>query len=189
MNNTFEKVYNDFWNVGLKSLHQFGEHRTIYNDYINESEVTLQNTKPTKRLNDQDKQDQLQKAFSSWYQAGRLEKAAKAMEEYGEESTEYIEYKKRFCGYVKKVASNYLQRYNKYNQETVLEQRFIAGKASEDYSTVEYQIDIERSLNQEEQNILKDKLEGYTSREIASKMNKGKTSIERRMNNIRSKLS
>jgi len=185
-----QQVYKEFWSVGLKSLHQFGEHRTIHNDYTNEAEVSYLNTKPTKRLNDQDKQDQLQKAFTNWYAKGRLERAAKVLEEYGEESTEYIEFKKRFCGYVKKVASNYLQRYNKYNNEAVLEQRFIAGNASsEDYSTVEYTIDIERSLNKEEQHILKDKLEGYTSREIASKMNKGKTSIERRMKSIREKLS
>ena len=186
---SMEQVYNDFWSVGLKSLYQFGDYRTIQNSYESEEDVTYRDTRPTKKLNEQDCQDQLQKAFTHWYMKGRLEKAANALEEYGEDSQEYIEYKKRFCGYVKKVASNYLSRYNKYNNEAKLDQKFIAGKASEDYSTVAYKIDFERTLTTKELNIAKDKLAGYNHREIAQKLNTSRQSISRKLEKIREKMT
>ena len=186
---SMEKVYNDFWSVGLKSLHQFGDYRTIQNDYESEEDVTYRDTRPTKKLNEQDKQDQLQKAFSSWYMKGKLEKATKALEEYGEDSQEYIEYKKRFCGYVKKVASNYLSRYNKYNNEAKLDQRFIAGEAPTSYNEVEYKIDFERTLTTKELNIAKEKMAGYNHREIAQKLNTSRQSISRKLEKIREKMT
>jgi len=186
---TMEKVYKDLWSVGLKSLHQFGDHRTIQNSYDSEEEVTYRDTRPTKKLNEQDKQDQLQKAFSSWYQAGRLEKAVTAYQEHGEDSQEYIEFKKRFCGYVKKVASNYLSRYNKYNNEAKLDQRFIAGEAPTSYSEIEYKIDFERTLTTKELNTVKDKMAGYNHREIAQKLNTSRQSISRKLEKIREKMT
>ncbi len=189
MNNTFEKVYNDFWSVGIKSLYQFSEHRTISNDYTNEEEVTLQNTRPTKRLNDQDRQDQLQKAFTNWYMKGRLKEATEAMEEYGEDSEEYIEYKKRFVGYVKKVASNYLQRYNKYSRENPINDKLIKGELGKSYVMVEFEADLEKSLSDSELNIAKAKMSGYTDREIASNLQTSAMTVNRQMKSIRSKLS